>query len=53
MKDNQVKRNVNIELLRFLLMIMICIWHTVVYGFDLKNMGNGPVIICMKVYFFS
>lgn len=43
MKSNQVKRNSNIELLRFILMLMICIWHTMVYGYDLKNVGSGPV----------
>ena len=33
------KRNSNIELLRFILMIAICVWHTYVHGFDYKNMS--------------
>lgn len=34
-----MKRNTNIEFLRFLLMIFICIWHTMVHGYDYKNMS--------------
>ncbi len=42
----KTKRNTNIELLRFVLMIAICIWHTMVHGFDFKNMStmNTPQI---------
>ncbi len=42
----KTKRNTNIELLRFVLMIAICIWHTMVHGFDYKNMStmNTPQI---------
>ena len=36
----KTKRNTNIELLRFVLMIAICIWHTMVHGFDFKNMST-------------
>lgn len=42
----KTRRNANIELLRFVLMIAICIWHTMVHGFDFKNMStmNTPQI---------
>lgn len=41
-----MKRNSNIEILRFMLMIAICVWHTMVHGFDFKNMSslNSPHI---------
>ena len=34
------KRNSNIELFRFILMLGICLWHTMVHGFGYINMGN-------------
>lgn len=33
-------RNSNIELFRFILMMGICLWHTMVHGFGYINMGN-------------
>ena len=32
-----INRNPNIELLRFVLMVAICVWHTFVHGYDYKN----------------
>ena len=34
-------RETNIEFLRFLLMFMICVWHTMVHGYDYKNMSDS------------
>ena len=34
-------RDTNIEFLRFLLMFMICVWHTMVHGYDYKNMSDS------------
>jgi len=33
------KRNSNVELLRFALMLAICVWHTFVHGFNYKEIG--------------
>lgn len=33
-------RNSNIEVLRFVLMSFILVWHTIVHGYDFKNMGT-------------
>ena len=41
-----IKRNASIELLRFILMIAICMWHTMVHGFNYANisMVNTPQV---------
>lgn len=39
---NKPMRNSNVELLRFILMNMILIWHTFVHGFDFKGEGDPP-----------
>lgn len=36
------KRNSNIEILRFVLMVSIFIWHLIVHGLDFKNVGIKP-----------
>lgn len=36
-------RNSNVEVLRYVLMIAICIWHTLVHGYNLKMMGEDIV----------
>lgn len=36
-------RNSNVEFLRFVLMLMIFVWHVLVHGFNLKNMSNTHV----------
>ena len=36
-------RNPNIELLRFVLMVAICVWHTFVHGYDYKNMSDNLI----------
>lgn len=50
------QRNSNIELLRVLLMIAICLWHTFVHGLSYKNMWAGTLpsigemsLMCMTV----
>lgn len=35
-------RNSNIEILRFLLLCSIFIWHLIVHGLDFKNVGIKP-----------
>lgn len=37
--DKKFSRNSNIEILRFFLMTLILIWHVLVHGYDLKNIG--------------
>lgn len=37
------QRETNIELLRFVLMFLICVWHTLVHGFDYKNMSDSII----------
>lgn len=38
------QRNSNIELLRFILMFAICLWHLFVHGFGIKDIGNSTRI---------
>lgn len=38
-----IYRNTNIELLRFVLMFAICIWHTMVHGFHFNNMPTNNI----------
>lgn len=38
-------RNSNIELFRFVLMLAICLWHTMVHGFGYINMGDPDTFI--------
>lgn len=40
MTQNNNQREKNIEILRFVLMFLICVWHTMVHGFDYKNMSD-------------
>lgn len=40
MNEKKKLRNSNIELLRFILMFAICVWHMFVHGFDLKYIGT-------------
>ena len=54
--EKLTKRNSNIELLRFVLMTCICIWHVFVHGMNYKKMGNGVmpddadmVLMCVLV----
>lgn len=35
-------RNTNIEILRFLLLCSIFIWHLIVHGLDFKDIGQAP-----------
>lgn len=52
---NQISnsRNTNIELLRYVLMFMICIWHTLVHGYDYKNMSDAIVPDSEEVFFMG
>lgn len=43
MTTEKTLRNSNIELLRFILMFAICVWHMFVHGFDIKNIANGNI----------
>jgi len=38
-----MKRNTNIELLRFILMIAIFSWHILIYGYDFIKVEEIPV----------
>lgn len=38
----KAKRNSSIELLRYLLMFFIVIWHSLVHGIGLTNIGGIP-----------
>lgn len=39
MKNKSV-RNTNIEVLRFMLMVLILVWHIVIHGYGFLNIGN-------------
>lgn len=41
MDEKKKLRNSNIEILRFILMFAICVWHMFVHGFDLKDIGTN------------
>ena len=38
------ERNSNVELLRFVLMIGVCVQHMLVHGLSLKDMGTGNIL---------
>lgn len=45
MISSKIKRNSNVELMRFVMMIGICIWHLLVHGYNLKSMWLNEVNI--------
>lgn len=50
-RDTRITRNSNVELLRFMLMISICVWHLLVHGLDIKNVANNNLEISSFSYF--
>lgn len=40
-----MKRNSNIELLRFILMFMICVWHMFVVGMEYSKLRTGSISV--------
>lgn len=42
-------RNTNIEIMRFLLMVAILVWHVIVHGYDLKDIGSDGWVCAANV----
>lgn len=53
LEKTEKKRNPNIELLRFVLMVAICVWHTFVHGYDYKNMSDLLIPEVNHLYFMG
>jgi len=45
MENKKNKRNTNIEILRFILMLVIFGWHLLVHGYELKNIDGCHIIV--------